>query len=607
MSILKQTKIKNLYQSLYPNCEASFKELEASIVAHKSRRSSSLKTRDKKGVRWLQESETVGMVLYVDLFSDDLKGLVGRIPYLKALGITLLHLMPILEPRAGENDGGYAVKNYRQIDPKLGGIADFEALIKQCHKDGIRLCIDYVVNHTADDHQWAMCAKAGDEKYQQYYFMHDSFELVQAFESHLEQVFPKVAPGNFTYLQAVEKWVMTTFYPFQWDLNYQNPQVFHAMVENLMFLANCGVDMIRLDAIPYMWKQLGTNCRNLPEVHTLLALFREICDFVAPSLALLGEAIMAPDVITRYFGATEQLECHTLYNASYMVEIWNALATRDARHIAMMPIVVDCAKGTWINYARCHDDIGWGLDSHKTQQMGFEPEAHKSFLIDFYLGSLPESFAIGELYEFDTVTMDARNSGALGSFAGLERALATSDHYQIELAIKRILLVHALILFKSGIPMLYSGDELAQLNDYSYKKDDHKARDSRWLHRPFFDWNRLEILENNQRDMSALAMRAVYQGVVDLIRMRKTLWRNQLITQEEVMHISNDHVLALHLTPGKILLCNLSEDRQWVYTNGIKRYGFRGIWQEKLQGKVVDFESEKLLLGPYEINIFEKK
>ncbi len=606
MSNLKQTNVYTLYEQLYPNSEVSFQKLEGSIEAFKTNRAVALKTRDKRGVQWLQDAETVGMVLYVDLFSEDLKGLMKRIPYLKALGITLLHLMPILEPRVGENDGGYAVKNYRQIDPKIGMMSDFETLVKLCHKEGIRLCIDYVVNHTADDHEWAVKAKAGDEQYQQFYFISDTDEMPKTYEKHLEQVFPKVAPGNFTYLQELQKWVMTTFYPFQWDLNYQNPQVFHGMVENLLFLANTGVDMIRLDAIPYMWKQLGTNCRNLPEVHILLALFREICAEVAPSLALLGEAIMSPEVIVRYFGTQEYLECHTLYNASYMVEIWNALATRDARHIALMPNSNDDAVGTWINYARCHDDIGWGLDGHKTRQMGFEPDAHKSFLIDFYLGSVPESFAIGELYEFDTQTMDARNSGTLSSLSGLERALVDRDYYQMELAVKRILLVHALVLFRKGIPMLYSGDELGQLNDRTYMEDEHKAKDSRWLHRPFFDWNRLETLKNKERDMSAVAMRAIHQGITDLIQKRKVLWKNRPLAQEEVMHLGNDHILALHLIPGKILICNFSEDRQWLFTNGIKRYGFRGVWQEQLQGKVVDFEREKLLLGPYEINIFEK-
>jgi amylosucrase len=439
--------------------------------------------------------------------------------------------------------------------------------------------------------------------------MYDDDETPKLFEKHLTEVFPKVAPGNFTFNKEISKYIMTTFYPFQWDLNYTNPYVFNEMVENLLFLANVGVDMIRLDAIPFIWKLQGTDSRNLSEVHDILFLFREIIESVAPSTALLGEAIVQPDTIIKYFGSTERPECHVLYNASYMVEIWNALATRDARHIAQMTSYEIPVESLWINYARCHDDIGWGLESDRIRQLGFDPHAHKMYLIDFYLGILKNSFSVGELYEFNPQTLDARNSGTLASLAGLEKAVAQKDHYQLELALKRIELIHAMFILRKGIPMLYSGDEWGALNNYAYKLDAEKAHDSRWVHRTKMDWDVVETLSHqsiNILDHPPLDRRSeVFNRIVSIIRLRKKVYEKKHVWSEVAIQLSNPHILAIKQDvegndASILLLFNLSEDRQWIYTSELKRQNIQGIRTEYSQGKVITFEEETILMGPYE-------
>ena len=602
--------IKVIHNKLYPDSEAAFVKLMKMVEKHAKKRSKTLKALDLEGTSWIKSGNTVGMMLYVDLFSERLIGLIDHIDYFEQLGVTFIHLMPLLRPKEGENDGGYAVSSYREVDPKLGTLSDLEKVIKSFHKRGIRLCIDYVVNHTSDDHAWALKAKEGDIKYQNYYFMYDDDHTPKLYEQSLNQVFPGVAPGNFTYIAPLDKWVMTTFYPFQWDLNYRNPEVLHEMIDNLLFLANKGIDMIRLDAIPYMWKTLGTPCRNLPEVDALLSIFRAAIEAVAPSTALLGEAIVEPEIITRYFGDYERPECHVMYNASYMVEIWNAIATRDARHISEMPRFDAPRDSAWINYARCHDDIGWGLSDERIRRLGFDPHAHKMFLIDFYHGILKDSFSKGELYEFNPVTWDARNSGTLASLSGLEKAIEMRDRYAKELAIKRIELIHALFLFRQGLPMLYSGDEIATLNDYSYKDDPEKGHDSRWLHRPKFDWLSVEALGNHDDPKTI-----VFEAIKTLIALRKKAYDGVQITDEYNVQFSNHHVLGVVQSlcnldqatcKNTVLIFNFSEDRQWIYASELRRFDFTGLWTDILTGRLVDFDDERILVGPYEYFLLQK-
>lgn len=590
-------RIESLFISLYPEAAGVLNALIQTIKTHKKDKEKLKKTGD---TTWLYEKTTVGMMLYVDRFSETLDQLESKKKHFKKLGINLVHFMPLLKPREGENDGGYAVADYKAVDPKIGDLEALKTLVKSLHKSGIRVCIDYVVNHTADDHEWALKAKAGDLQYQNFYRMYDDEETPKAYEKHLLEVFPKVAPGNFTYLKTLDKWVMTTFYPFQWDLNYDNPEVAFEMIKHLLFYNDLGIDMIRLDAIPYVWKQLGTDSRNLPHAHSVMALFRAVVDYCAPEMALLGEAIVSPETIVTYFGSESKPECHVLYNASYMVEIWNAIATRDARHLSQMRTFEIPKDSVWINYARCHDDIGWGLDAEKTRNLGFDPGSHKQFLIDFYLGAIKDSFSKGELYEYDPKTGDARNSGTLASLAGLEKALLLKSKYQIELALKRIALIHALFVLRRGIPMLYSGDEVAQLNDYGYKNTLEHAHDSRWLHRPKMDWEKVKRVDRLET-IEAI----VFHQIKALIGAREE------VLKESILFTSNKSLLMVHQTlknkaEPRLLIYNLSEDRQWLYTVDLKRYGIEGLWTDVIQGMCLNLNDECVLLGPCEFFVIEK-
>ena len=596
----KQERLQELYFSLYPHATDHFARLLQVLEAAKAERPADLKAADQGDPNWYMSNKLVGMMLYTDLFAGDLAHVAEKIPYFKELGITFIHFMPVLKAREGENDGGYAVADYRQIDARFGTMDQFRDLVSQLRAEGIQVCIDYVVNHTAKDHEWARRALAGEKAFQDLYFMYDTDETPRHFEATVPEVFPKVAPGNFTYYEAIKKWVFTSFYEFQWDLNYHNPVVFEYMTDTLLYLANTGIAVIRLDAIPFMWKELGTNCRNLPQVHTLLKMFRLIIELVCPSVVLLGEAIVEPFQIVKYFGNEEEQECQVLYNASHMVNIWNSLATRDARLMARsvkygfrVP-----PSACWINYARCHDDIGWGLNENIIKALGFDPAAHKQFLISFFKGDHSFSFARGELYEFNPENLDARNSGSLASLAGLEAALELKDQYQRELAIKRILLVHGQLLAEAGIPLIYSGDEIATLNDYTYKNDPRKAHDSRWLHRPFFDWARAE-----NHHITGSAEGQVFSTLRQLAQIRSTqeIFRSDI--PAKIVECYEPAVYSFakyHADEMLLFLANYSEDRQFVNTNAFHTVGIFGPKIDLITGKTVDFNNDRILLGPYE-------
>lgn len=551
---------------------------------------------------WFLSQEMVGMMLYVDLFADNLQGVRKKIDYLRDLGVNYVHLMPLLKMPKEKNDGGYAVSSYTNIDEKFGTMEEFEALADEFRKNKMSVCLDFVLNHTSKEHTWAEKAKQGEKKYQDMYFMYDNDEIPKQFEATVPEVFPKVSPGNFTYYDEFKKWVFTSFYEFQWDLNYQNPFVTNKIAEKLLFLANKGVEVLRLDAIPFMWKELGTNCRNLPQVHTIMRILRTTAKVVCPGVIFKGEAIVSPREILKYFGEgkDEGKECQTMYNASLMVLLWNSLATRDTRVMQMTlehsPKIPHTA--TWMNYVRCHDDIGWGFEEEVVRKLGMDPFMHKQFIINFYKGNYPGSFAKGELYEFDEETMDARTSGTLASLCGLEKGLEEHDEYGQELALKRILLLHSVILSYGGIPVIYSGDEIGQLNDYSYKQNLSKAIDSRWLHRPKMDWEKA-----SNKDHVGTMEGKIYKKINKMIQCRKdhTIFRSDHLS--EALNTENKGVFGYFKRAGNqelLVLANFTEHEQYVETKTLKKYYFGGTLTDMLQGKKVDLNAEKVILGPYE-------
>lgn len=481
-----------LYTELYHN-DDMFAELCDQMYQYFTARRRALKNRDlerEKNPDWFRQKDMLGMMLYIDNFAGNIKGVSAKLPYLKECNVNCLHLMPFLDTPKGRSDGGYAVADFRKVRPDLGTMEDLAALADKCHKNGMNLCMDFVMNHTSEDHEWAKKARQGDGEYMSRYFFYNNREIPDEYEKTVPQVFPTTAPGNFTWLPDIGHYVMTTFYPYQWDLNYCNPRVFNEMMYNFLFLANQGMDVIRIDAVPYIWKELGTPCRNLKQVHTIVRMMRMIAEIVCPSVVLLGEVVMEPEKVVPYFGTVEKPECHMLYNVTTMATTWNSIATRDIRLLKkQMDIVNSLPKQyTFLNYLRCHDDIGWGLDFATLKDWGMDEPSHKRYLNDFFTGKHPGSDSRGELYNDDPVTQDARFCGTTASMCGIEAALFEKNDEKLKRGIREDLMLHAYMLTQSGIPMLYSSDEIGRLNDYSYKEDPDKAADSRYIHRGAFQW-----------------------------------------------------------------------------------------------------------------------
>lgn len=570
-----QDELRWLYMELYGN-DAMYAELCEQMHDYYLKRSTELKKRDikkEKNPDWFKEKEMLGMMLYIDNFAGNLKGVEKKLAYLKECNVNCLHLMPFLDTPKGKSDGGYAVADFRKVRPDLGTMKDLARLTEKCHENGMNVCMDFVMNHTSEEHEWAKRARAGEGEYMSRYFFYDNGDIPARYEETVPQVFPTTAPGNFTWLPEIGHYVLTTFYPYQWDLNYRNPRVFNEMMYNFLFLANQGMDIIRIDAVPYIWKELGTSCRNLKEVHTIVRMMRMIAEIVCPSVILLGEVVMEPEKVVPYFGTVEKPECHMLYNVTTMATTWNSIATRDIRLLKkQMDIVSRLPKQyTFLNYLRCHDDIGWGLDFDTMKQWGMEEPSHKRYLNDYFTGKIADSISRGELYNDDPVTQDARFCGTTASMCGIEAAGFEGNAEKMQTAIQEDLMLHAYMLTQSGIPMLYSGDELGQVNDYSYKDDAEKASDSRYLHRGAFLWE----LADKRKDLSTVQGQ-LFQMLNRLEQIRR---QENVFSQEAEVYtydVHNDSILGiLREYKGErfIALFNFSENEQtaWMQEEGIFR------------------------------------
>ena len=500
----REAELRSLYEQLYPGQKEGFAYLIQRMYQNYVERPVPLRKIDRKREKdpgWYKGNDILGMMMYTDAFAGTLQGVKEKLDYVKSCGVNYLHMMPLLESPKGRDDGGYAVADFRKVKPELGTIEDLKELTSLCHEQGISCCLDFVMNHTSEDHAWAKAARAGDPQARSRYFFYDNWDIPNRYEETTPQVFPTTAPGNFTWLPDCNQVVMTTFYPYQWDLNYANCMVFNDMVDNMLFLTNCGIDVIRLDAVPYIWKDLGTKSRNLPQVHTLVRMMRLVSEIVCPGVLLLGEVVMEPAKVLPYFGSVDKPECHMLYNVTTMASTWNTIATKDVGLLRRQMDQV-CAlpkEYVFLNYLRCHDDIGWGLDYDWLKQFGIEEVPHKKYLNDVLTGRGYDSDARGELYNDDPRLGDARLCGTTASLCGLETALYENNPDKVKRAVACDLMLHAYLLIQSGIPVLYSGDEVGQLNDYSYKENPDKCADSRYLHRGKFQWEKLKKTDKNYR------------------------------------------------------------------------------------------------------------
>ncbi len=547
---------------------------------------------------WFQSHRMVGAMCYVDLFSGDIEGLRERIPYLTELGITYLHLMPVFRSPEGDNDGGYAVSSYRELDPALGTMEQLGELAAELRHHGISLVLDFVFNHTSDEHEWAKQALAGESEYQQYYRMYPDRAQPDAFEKTLRPIFPTEHPGAFTYRNRIKKWVWTSFHNYQWDLNYENPVVFNRMGDEMLFLANQGVEVLRLDAVAFLWKKLGTSCENLPEAHYIIQAFNALARLAAPALVFKSEAIVHPDEVAKYI---DEEECQLSYNPQLMALLWDALATREVkllRHAMNQRFAIPpgCA---WVNYIRCHDDIGWVFSDEDARALDIDPRSHRHFLSSFFTGRFEGSFARGLPFQEDPQTGDTRVSGTAASLTGLEKALKEEDDAEEALAIRRILLLHGIIFTIGGIPLVYLGDEIGMLNDYDYESDPEKIGDTRWVHRPFFDWQRAE-LRSDQSTPSG----QIYHGLLRLAQIRQ---QNFAFTraETEIVDTGNSHVFGYfrqHAEQSVLVLANFSEHEQNLAANRLRLLGLRKTFTDIIAGKTIT-ATETLTLDPYQFMV----
>lgn len=510
-----------LYMELYGN-DSMFAELCDQLYRFYLERNSDLKEIDlyrEENPNWYKKNDLLGMMLYIDQFAGDINGVRSKLNYIRKCNVNYIHIMPFLESPKGRSDGGYAVSDFRKVQKELGTMEDLEKLTAACHKKGMYVCMDFVMNHTSEEHEWAKRARAGEGEYMSRYFFFRDHTIPSIYEKTVPQVFPTTAPGNFTWLEDAQHFVMTSFYPYQWDLNYKNPRVFNEMLYHLLYLANRGIDIIRLDAVPYIWKELHTQCRNLPQVHTIVRMMRMICEIVCPSVLLLGEVVMEPEKVVPYFGTVEKPECHMLYNVTTMATTWHTVATGNTRLLKEQLDILHSLPKEYIflNYLRCHDDIGWGLDYASLEKENMEERAHKKYLNDYFQGYVEGSSSRGELYNADPLSGDARFCGTTASMCGVEKAGFEQNDADMKIAIQLDLMLHAYMFMQSGIPVIYSGDEIGQVNDYSYKEDPWKAADSRYLHRGAMNWKLAEDISRKNT-----VEYAMFEGLDRLEKIRKS-------------------------------------------------------------------------------------
>ncbi len=606
--------ILQLYQNIYsghPKANETLEKLIQTLVDSGKNRPQELRQRDaSKKPDWFLSNKLAGMSLYVDRFCGNLENLRGKLDYFQELGVNFLHLMPLFESPAGESDGGYAVSNFRKVDPKFGNLEELIALRKSMQEQDKYLMLDIVLNHTSHRHEWAEKAKAGDPEYQDYFYMYDNRWIPNEFDACMPEIFPESAPGNFTYVPECNKWVMTVFHNYQWDLNFMNPAVLVAMVENILFYGNLGVDLLRIDAPAFIWKQNGTTSQNLPKAHELLRLIKQCVMVATPGMALLGEAIVAPKEIMKYFGTGEYTakECDFAYNATQMALQWDMLATGDSRvMLAAQQDLLQKPLGTsWITYTRCHDDIGLGYEDARISQVGKDPYLHRQYLKDYYAGVSSESPARGAMFSFNPKTGDARISGSLASLCGLELAIENSDKKEIERSIQKILLMQAHSFFLGGLPMIFYGDEVGYTNDYSYLDDPSKNYDNRWMHRPLINWQK-----NEKRFEAASVEERIFSGTKKLLQIRKSLPVLSDLKNLTWLSPHNIHVAGFVRSLGvqKVYgIFNFGSSASYLTWYAFKEHGkaptsLRDHWTGKEYP--VGMDHEYLILKPYGFHLFE--
>lgn len=557
----------------------------------------------EKNHNWFLDQKWVGMALYSDGFAGDLKGMQGKLHYFQELGVNMIHIMPILKCPEGKSDGGYAVSDFRQVDPRVGTNEDLVKLASDLRKRDILLTLDVVANHTSREHQWAKKARAGDANYQAYYYTFPDREIPDMYEQSMPEVFPQTAPGNFTWDEEMQRWVMTVFHDYQWDLDYHNPAVFIEMLDIILFWSNQGADIIRLDAVAFLWKKIGSSCQNERESHLILQLLKDCVQVSAPGVLFIAEAIVAPVEVIKYFGedAINAKECEIAYNATYMALLWDAVATKNTKLLwqSIQNLPAKLERATWLNYVRCHDDIGLGFDDVDIRAVGYDPRAHRKFIIDYYTGGFEGSVASGIAFGENPKNGDARIAGSLASLVGLEKALQVGDAAAIDQAIHLILLLHGLILSFGGIPLIYYGDELGTLNDYRYRDNASLSNDSRWVNRPRLDWERAE-----KRHESGSIEYRVFNALKKMIAIRKEIPAFADFNNRQLLKTADDHIFAFSrftMRDGSgpvLVVANFDVAEHIITRDELKSIGgaYLDQFRDLISGEVVALHDDKLVV-----------
>lgn len=550
-----------------------------------SKRSKALKKIDsvrEGNPDWMLSNKQVGGVCYVDLFAGDLQGLKAKIPYFQELGLTYLHLMPLFKCPEGKSDGGYAVSSYRDVNPALGSIDDLREVIAALHEAGISAVVDFIFNHTSNEHHWAVECAAGNPQYDNFYYIFPDRQMPDQYDRTLREIFPDQHPGGFSQL-ADGRWVWTTFNSFQWDLNYSNPWVFNAMAGEMMFLANLGVDILRMDAVAFIWKQMGTNCESLPQAHALIRAFNSVMRIAAPAVFFKSEAIVHPDEVVQYIA---QNECQLGYNPLQMALLWNTLATREVNllHQALTYRHNLPEHTAWVNYVRSHDDIGWTFADEDAGQLGINGYHHRQFLNRFFVNHFDGSFARGEPFQYNPTTGDCRVSGTAAALVGL----AQNDPF----AVDRLKLLYSIAFSTGGLPLIYLGDEVGTLNDDEWAQDENKRDDSRWAHRPRYN----ETLYSQRHDPSTTAGQ-IYQGLRHMIAIRQENLRfdgGRLVTFDT----KNKHIIGYIRNNALLVFGNFSEHPQTISAHTLQAMPFQA--RDLISGSTVKL-NEDLTLQPYQV------
>ncbi len=545
---------------------------------------------------WLQQPRMFGYACYTERFAGDLVGITKHLDHLEDLGVTYLHLMPLLQPREGDNDGGYAVQDYRAVRSDLGTVDDLRDLATVLREHGISLVMDLVLNHVAREHAWAEAARSGDPAYRDYFHVFPDRHLPDAYERTLPEVFPAFAPGNFTRDPDLGAWVWTTFNQWQWDLNWANPSVLAEYAEIILWLANLGVEVLRLDAIAFLWKRMGTSCQNQPEVHAITQALHTVTRIAAPAVAFKAEAIVGPRDLVQYLGSGMHAGrvSDLAYHNSLMVQIWSMLAARDVvlarQALASLPPAP--ATGTWITYVRCHDDIGWAIDDGDAWAVGLTGEGHRRFLSDWYAGDTPGSWAQGLVFQANPATGDRRISGSAGSLAGLREEAPPAE---VDAAIARIFLAHAIAAGWGGVPVIWSGDELGQANDPGWADEQGHEDDNRWAHRPRLDWDRAAL----RHDLRTVPGR-VFSGLAHLARVRAGLPQLHASAPSYVVPDTDDGIFATVRRHPSGIFIGLYNVTPQVRTMGLDQLHHLGVTRpyDALSGHRVTVGADGVLRLP---------